>query len=71
VSRYKFDANDILVTGYKFNALQWRGPDLSPVTKLSWVQEHLPAGRQESKNRDKFIYFIVRVIASALLFVKV
>jgi alpha-beta hydrolase superfamily lysophospholipase len=41
VSRYKFDANDILVTGYKFYALQWRGPGLSPVTKLSWVQEQV------------------------------
>jgi hypothetical protein len=28
------------------------------------VQEHLPAGRQESKNRDKFMSFIVRVIVS-------
>jgi hypothetical protein len=26
------------------------------------VQEHLPAGRQESKNRDKPINFIVRVM---------
>ena len=39
MSRYKFDATDILVAGYKYNALQWRGPGLSPVTKLSWVQE--------------------------------
>jgi hypothetical protein len=35
VSRYNVDANDILVTVQKFNALQWRGPGLSMVTKLS------------------------------------
>ena len=39
VSRYKDDANDILVTVQKFNALQWRGPGLSSVKKLSCEQE--------------------------------
>ena len=39
VSRQKFDANDILVTVQKFNALQRCGPGLSPFTKLSRVQE--------------------------------
>lgn len=39
VSRYKVDANDILVTVQNVYALQLRGPDLSPVTNLSWVQE--------------------------------
>ena len=41
VSRYKFDASDILITGYKFNALHWRGPGLSPFTNLTWVQEQI------------------------------
>jgi hypothetical protein len=41
VSRYKFDASDILVAGNKFYALQWSGPGLSPVIKLSWVQEQI------------------------------
>ena len=35
MSRYKVDANDLLVTVQKFYALQWRGPGLSAVTKLS------------------------------------
>ena len=39
VSRYKINANDILVTVQNVYALQRRGPGLSPVTKLSWVQE--------------------------------
>jgi hypothetical protein len=32
-------ASHIFITGYKFNKLQWRGPGLSPVIDLSWVQE--------------------------------
>jgi hypothetical protein len=36
-------------------------PGATAITNLSWVQEHLPAGRQESKNRDKQLTFIVRV----------
>jgi hypothetical protein len=39
VSRYKVDANDLLVTVQNFYALQRRGPGLSPVTNLSWVQD--------------------------------
>jgi hypothetical protein len=39
VSRYKFKASHIFIPGNKFYALQWRGPDLSPVRKLSWKQE--------------------------------
>jgi hypothetical protein len=39
---------------------RWRGRGIS-ITNLSWKQEHLPAGRQESKNRDKQLTFIVRV----------
>jgi hypothetical protein len=39
VSRYKVDANDLLVTVQNFYALQLRGPGLSPVAKLSWEQE--------------------------------
>jgi len=39
VSRYNVDANDIFITVQKFNALQRRGPDLSPVTNLFWEQE--------------------------------
>jgi hypothetical protein len=35
----KLNASHIFIPGYKLNALQWRGPELSPVTKLSWVQE--------------------------------
>jgi hypothetical protein len=41
MSRYKVDANDILVTGYKFNALQWSGPGIFPVTRLSCVQKQV------------------------------
>jgi len=37
------------------------------ITNLSWVQEHLPAGRQESKNHDKQLTHIVRV-SGALFF---
>jgi hypothetical protein len=29
-------ASHIFIPIYKFYALQWRGPGLSPVTKLSW-----------------------------------
>ena len=36
-------------------------PGATAITNLSWVQEHLPASRQESKNRDKQLTFIVRV----------
>jgi len=36
---YKVDANDILVKVHKYYAMQWRGPDLSQVTKLSWMQD--------------------------------
>jgi len=32
----KLIANHIFIPGYKFDTVQWRGPDLSPVTKLSW-----------------------------------
>jgi len=39
VSRYKFDASHEFITGYKVYALQRSGPGLSPVIKLSWVQE--------------------------------
>jgi hypothetical protein len=39
VSRYKVDANDLLVTVQNFYALQWCSPGLSSVPKLSWVQE--------------------------------
>ena len=39
VSRYKFDASYTAIPGYKVYTLQWSGPGLSPVTKLSWVQE--------------------------------
>ena len=39
MSRYKFDANDILVKVQNFYALQRRGPGLLLDTKLSWVQE--------------------------------
>jgi hypothetical protein len=39
VSRYKLDASDIIITGYKFYELQWRRPGLSPIKNLSWVQE--------------------------------
>ena len=38
-------------------------PGAYTITKLSWEQEHLPAGRQESKNRDKQLTHIVRVIS--------
>jgi hypothetical protein len=31
---YTFDANDIFITGYKFETLQLRGPDWSWITKL-------------------------------------
>jgi hypothetical protein len=37
----KLNANHTIITGYKFNALQWRDPDLSPVTKLSWGHEQI------------------------------
>jgi hypothetical protein len=37
----KLNASHIFIAGYKFNALQWRGPDLSRVTKLSCVQEQI------------------------------
>jgi hypothetical protein len=36
---YNFDASDTFIPGYKVYALQWSGPDLSPFTNLSWVQE--------------------------------
>ena len=36
-------------------------PGATAITNLSWVQEHLPASRQESKNRDKQLTHIVRV----------
>jgi len=39
VSGTKFNANHIFVTVYKINTLQRRGPDVSPVAKLSRVQE--------------------------------
>jgi hypothetical protein len=39
VSRYKFDANDLLVTVQNIYVLQRRGPGLSTVIKLSWVQK--------------------------------
>ena len=39
MSRYNFDANHIFIPGYKIYALQWRGPGLSPGTKLSRQQE--------------------------------
>jgi hypothetical protein len=39
VSRYNVDANKLLVKVQNFYALQWRGPGLSPVRKLSSVQE--------------------------------
>ena len=54
MSRYKIDANDILVKVQKYYALQRRCPGLSPVTKLS-------RGRGKSKTCDKPINFIVRV----------
>ena len=38
-SGYKVDANDILVMVQNIYALQWRGPGLSQVTRLSWGQE--------------------------------
>jgi hypothetical protein len=41
VSRYNADANDKLVKVHNYFALQWRGPDLSPVTELSWMQEQI------------------------------
>ena len=37
----KLNASHIFIPGYKFCALQWSGPGLSPVTKLSWVQEQI------------------------------
>jgi hypothetical protein len=37
----KLIASHIFIIGYKFDALQWRDPDLSPVTNLSWVQEQI------------------------------
>jgi hypothetical protein len=33
------NAIHIFIHGYKFNVLHWRGPGLSPVTKLSLVFE--------------------------------
>ena len=43
-------------------------PGTALIRNLSWVQEHLPAGRQESKNRDKQLTFsIVRVGLSFFL----
>ena len=62
----KLIVNHISIPVYKFYAVQWRGLDLSPFTNLSWVQEHLPAGRQESKNHDKLINYTVRVMGQAL-----
>jgi len=35
----KLIASHIFITGYRFYALQWCDPGLSPVTKLSWAQE--------------------------------
>jgi hypothetical protein len=35
----KLKAIHIFIHGHKFNAMQWRGPGLSPVMKLSWVQK--------------------------------
>jgi hypothetical protein len=37
----KLIASHILIPGYKFGAVQWRGPDLSPATFLSWEQEQI------------------------------
>jgi len=37
----KLNASHIFITVYKFDEMQWRGPDLSPVTKLSWLQEQI------------------------------
>jgi hypothetical protein len=36
-------------------------PGATAITNLSWVQEHLPAGRQESKKCDKQLTHIVRI----------
>jgi hypothetical protein len=38
-------------------------PGATAITNLSWEQEHLPAGRQESKKCDKQLTHIVRVIS--------
>jgi hypothetical protein len=37
----KFNASHIFIPFNKFKALQWRGPGLSSVTNLSWVQEQI------------------------------
>jgi hypothetical protein len=59
VSRYKVDANDLLVMVQNFYALQWRGPGLSTITKQSWEQE-------QKKNRDKQLTFIVRATSDTI-----
>jgi len=61
VSRYNVDANEILVTGYKFIALQWRGQGLVPSYKTAWDAGAI------CKTCDKPINFIVRVMLSFLL----
>jgi hypothetical protein len=42
-----------------------QGPGARNIKNLSWVQAHLPAGRQESKKCDKQLTHIVRVSTSS------
>jgi hypothetical protein len=42
-------------------------PGTALITNLSWEQEHLPDGRQESKKHDKQLTHIVRVRCSGPL----
>jgi hypothetical protein len=54
----------------RYRILIWcRGacPGATTITKLSYVQEHLPAGRQESKKCDKQLTYIVRVSTRGIL----
>ena len=41
-------------------------PGATTITNLSWVQEYLPAGRQESKKCDKQLTHIVRVMVRSV-----
>jgi len=43
-------------------ACRYACPGTRAITNLSWVQEHLPAGRQESKKCGKPIKHTVRVM---------
>jgi hypothetical protein len=68
VSRYNLSRSHKSVTVQDLNCVYMRVSECMNHYNLSLVQEHLPAGRQESKNHDELTNYTVRVNVSLFIF---